>query len=265
MNAESAAGKWKRALTKWDIPAEIQDKAPESPWTWPRSQLKRSPDQIDTPSRDRAVEALAHGGTVLDIGVGAGWGSLPLAPPAARIVGVDPNADMLSSFARTAEARGIRHQEIHDYWPEAAPAAGHADVVVCHHVVFNVPDLAPFATALTARARHRVIVETTTTHPASWLNPLWRHFHGLERPNEPTAADAVAVLHELGLDAHVEFWQRSPWTEAVDRHEAVEFARRFLCLPTDRYPEVDALLPERPGNREFTTIWWSGTGSKPGP
>jgi len=64
--------------------------------------------------------------------------------------------------------------------------------VTCHHVLYNVAELGPFVTALTSHARRLVVVELTARHPLTALNPLWERFHGLVRPNVPTACDALA-------------------------------------------------------------------------
>src|SRR5207302_224166 len=72
-------------------------------------------------------------------------------------------------------------------WPDVADRAPGGDVVVCHHVVYNVPDLVSFAQRLTDHAWRWVVVELTAQHPMSVLNDLWQHFHGLTRPTTPTA------------------------------------------------------------------------------
>jgi SAM-dependent methyltransferase len=251
---------WAHALSEWANPPAILEAAPESPWGWPASRLRRAPDQIDTPSRHRALEALPAGGVVLDVGVGAGWGSLPLAPPATLVVGVDQDPEMLEGFGAEAEAKGVPHRAVQGRWPDVAPLVEAADVVVSHHVLYNVPDLVPFLAALTDHARRRVVVEVTVTHPAGWLNDLWRRFHGFVRPSRPTVADVAAVLEEMGIGAQMETWWRTPWTRAASRQEVVAFARRRLCLPPERDPEVDALLEEEPGEREFATLWWDAGG-----
>lgn len=251
---------WAHALSEWAIPPAILEAAPESPWGWPRSRLRRAADQIDTPSRHRALETLPSEGVVLDVGVGAGWGSLSLAPPATLVVGVDQDPEMLEAFDSTAKASGVPHRGVQGRWPDVAPLVEAADVVVSHHVLYNVPDLVPFLAALTDHARRRVVVEVTLTHPAGWLNSLWRHFHGIARPDRPTVSDVAAVLEEMGIRAQLETWRRSPWTTAVGRQEVVEFARRRLCLPPERDPEVDTLLDEEPGPREFATLSWDARG-----
>ncbi len=254
----SASSRWAEALQAWAIPPEILAKAPESPWGFP-SRLFAAPEvSASTPSRDRALQALPQGGSVLDVGVGAGAASLGLVPPAARLVGVDESVDMLARFTAAASRLGLAVRTVRASWPAGADEAGRADVVVCHHVLYNAADLVPFVRALTSAARRRVVVELTAEHPQAALNPLWLHFHGLERPTGPNVQDVVAVLEEIGILPEVERFSQPSQRAEVDRGEHVAFARRRLCLPADRDPEVDSLLPENAGlpRRELACLWW---------
>jgi SAM-dependent methyltransferase len=255
----AASSRWAEALHAWAIPREILAKAPESPWGFPPELFAAPEVPASTPSRKRALGALPPGGSVLDVGVGAGAASLGLVPPAARLVGVDESADMLVRFTAASARLGIAVRTVRTRWPEAAGEAGRADVVVCHHVLYNVADLVPFVRALTSSARRRVVVELTAEHPQAALSPLWLHFHGLERPTGPSADDAVEVLEEVGIQPDVERFTGSSRLAEVHRRDLVAFARRRLCLPADRDPEVDSLLPVNaalPG-RELVCLWWS--------
>src|SRR5204862_3057167 len=137
-----------------------------------------------------------------------------------------------------------------------------ADVVVCHHVLYNVADVVPFVSALTTSARHRVVCELTAVHPQVALNELWRHFWDLDRPTGPTADDALAVIAEAGIEADSERWSRAPRsvTTGASRADVVAFARRRLCLTADRDPEIDALLTADALTppADVVTLWWSG-------
>jgi hypothetical protein len=75
-------------------------------------------------------------------------------------------------------------------WPQVAPDVEAADVVVCHHVLYQVTDLPPFVRGLTFHARRRVVVEMIARHPQAWMADLWLRFHGLRRPMAPTADEA---------------------------------------------------------------------------
>ena len=262
-----AALRWAEALGEWAIPPDILARAPEPPWACPTGLFARSareavaPGAERTPTVRRALEALPDRGAVLDVGVGGGTASLPLAPRAASITGVDESPRMLEAFAALADSRGIDHTEVQGTWPEAAAEVEPADVVVCAHVFYNVSDIEPFVAALTAKARRRVVVELTAAHPQAHLNPLWRHFHGTERPTGPTADDALAVLGQMGLNAGVERWEAPGRWESAPREELVAFARRRLCLPAERDPDVAVALDELfdAGPRSLVTFWWPGT------
>jgi hypothetical protein len=123
-------------------------------------------------------------------------------------------------------------------------------VVVCHHVAYNVPDLAGFALALTRHARRRVVVEMTLRHPMSDLNSLWLRFHDLNRPEHPDADDAELVLREAGLIVIREDWLPDEDPIALDRQQMVAWTRRRLCLTPDRDPEVERALVDLSGSTQ---------------
>jgi SAM-dependent methyltransferase len=258
-----SARRWREDLDSWAIPEEILAAAPETPWGCPTGLFARAAEESlavrragSTPSQRRALEALPDGGSILDVGAGGGAASLPLCPPGAAVTAVDQSAGMLASFAELAEQRGVTHHEVEGLWPDVAGEVGPADVVVCHHVLYNVGDIVPFVAALTAHARRRVVAEITAVHPQSLLSPLWERFHGVVRPSRPTAGDALTVLRDLGLAPGAEEFE-SPlrWAEGA-RAEQVAFARRRLCLPAERDADVDAVLP-LPRPQRHVTLWWA--------
>jgi hypothetical protein len=142
--------------------------------------------------------------------------------------------------------------------------------VTCHHVLYNVPSLAPFVTELTGHARRTVIVEVTARHPLVTLNGLWLRFHGLRRPQSPTADDLLRILAGMGLNAGHQRWSRPAGQDYGSLQELAEVTRRRLCLPPERAGEVAAALAETgaagpaglaSAGREVVTIWWPGSAS----
>lgn len=255
----TAAERWASELAAWAIPDHIMAQAPESPWAFTpalfRPPLEPGPD---TPSRVRAREALPAAGSVLDVGCGGGAAGLALVPPAVRVTGFDQSEELLALFTERAGELGVEHEAVQGSWPDDAALVGPADVVVCHHVAYNVPGLGAFATELTSHARVRVVMELTGLHPRAGLNHLWRHFWDVDRPTGPTADDAIALLAEAGIEPSVE---RSPRIgRATDRATRVASARRYLCLPAERDPEIDAVLGDDVApTGEVVTLWWAGT------
>jgi SAM-dependent methyltransferase len=256
-----ALARWREQLEGWAIPEEILQAAPESPWGFPvglfRSRAQRAGRRPPTPSDREAARLLPAGGSVLDVGAGGGAASLPLAGTAGLLVAVDESRGMVDAFLAAAEAAGVAAAGVVGRWPEVAGEVGPADVVVCHHVLYNVADLAPFVDALTGHARHRVVVELTERHPLAGLAPLWRRFHGLDRPAGPTADDAAAALCALGLQPARTDWEAGDRLGFDDFDALVAFTRRRLCLPADRDPEVAEALLEA-GTRQVGGVWTSG-------
>ena len=265
--------RWREDLSAWAIPDHITAGAAESPWVLPRQVFARRADRLRRapggPSFERAWEALEPAGSVLDVGAGAGAACLPLAPRTTTLTAVDADDEMLGLLAGRAAEAGVAARMVHGRWPDVAAQVPPADVVTCHHVVFNVPDLGPFLEALTAHARRRVVIETAAAHPLTSLNPLWLRFHGLKRPERPTAGDTLAILAAMGRNPGHTEWSRPAEADYRSMAELVEVTRRRLCLPPERAGEVEAALAElgiNPGQpsdlgssgRNVVTIWWEG-------
>jgi SAM-dependent methyltransferase len=264
---------WRADLAAWAIPGHISAAVTESPWVLPRQVFARRADRLagapSGPSYDLAWAALDPPGSILDVGAGAGAACLPLLARATALTAVDSDAAMLALLAERAAAQGVSARCVAGNWPEAAPQAPAADVVTCHHVLYNVPGLAPFVTALTAHARRVVVAEVTSTHPLVALNELWLKFHGLRRPDGPRAADLVRILAAMGLQPGYQRWRRPGGADYASFGELTDVTRRRLCLPPERAGEVaDALVEagvdrEHPvdlgsSGREVVTIWWAG-------
>ena len=270
----TAADRWRERLAEWAIPDEIVAQAPESPWGFATECFRRrgemAPDPEPTPTTRRALEALPAGGTVLDVGVGGGATSLPLAGRAGSIVGIDQQSDMLEGFLANAAAAGVDACAVTGAWPEASADVERADIVLAGHVVYNVSALEPFARALDSHARRRAVLELTLRHPLDWMSDLWLRFHELERPDGPTANDAAEVLEDLGFRPEREerlVTDRHASGGFRRREDAIHSVRKRLCLSADHDPEIADALGGRlrelhdlwdvgPEERTVVTLWW---------
>jgi hypothetical protein len=258
--ASDAAARWKDALASWAIPDSILAQAREDPWALPVSLFESKQPDISLSHR-LALQALAAGDTILDVGAGRCAMSLPLRPPAQRIIAVDSSPAMLENSPADGTVLGR--------WPDVAPQAGSGRVVVCGHVLYNVADLMPFVTALNDAATRRVVVEITRSHPRNRAleRELWRHFWNLERPEGPTWEDAVAVMREGGIQPNVELWESQQRGGFQRLEELVSWMRQTVCLDPAREDEVrgivlqhaaerDGLWRLSPEPRALTTLWW---------
>lgn len=253
----TAAERWKSDLALWAIPKEILDQAAEKPWIHPPALFDISEVIKDSLSHQRAREAMPMGGSVLDIGCGGGIGAFALTPPAAHVIGVDEQQEMVNLFTKNAAKFGVTAETVLGQWPAVAERTPKADVVTVHHVAFNVGDIVPFLAALNSHARKRVVLEVPVIHPMSNMNEGWKHFWNVIRPTVPVAGDLINVLDEMGIKATIEYFESEILLDKkVDG--ANGFIRRRLCLSEERQGEVDVFfaknpLPER---RKLAVIWW---------
>lgn len=267
LTSVTAIQQWRSELAAWAIPDEVlQTLDDENPWTLdpalfaparfvPTESNGWSPPGL---AARRALEALPEQGSVLDVGCGGGAASMALTKQAGSVVGVDESAGMLEVFSAEAEARGLEHRTVLGRWPDVRDAVSPTNVVVCHHVVYNVPDLGDFALALQSTATRRVVIELTPRHPQTRNAPVWQHFWGITRPSGPTAEDALAVLSEVGIGAKLERDDRINNLRADPSPEqrAAQIARN-CCLGPDRLDDVMAFLAQHPPERTPpVVVWW---------
>lgn len=267
----SAAARWRGYLEAWALPPSLLAAMPESPYTWP-ADLYRRGRQADagsppSPTARRVLALLPPGGSVLDVGAGTGRTSLPLAALGHPVTAVERNPAMAQGLREEAGAAGAEVRVVEASWPESATAAGLHDVALCSHVVYDVPDLAPFLQALHDASRVAVVLEAGDRHPWANLIPYYRALHGLDRPDGPTGGLLAEVVAEaVGVEPEVERWISPARMRFADVQELVGFYCRRLLAPAARAAEVaDLLAPdvvERDGwfslggEQVAVTLWW---------
>jgi SAM-dependent methyltransferase len=257
-----AAEAWRAALAAWALPGALLAAAPEDPYALPVG-LLTTPlvEPLATPTGRVARQRLAGTGSLLDVGCGAGRFTAAFLGVAHRVRGVEPQPHL----AAAAREQGI--EVVEGRWPDVAGDVERADVVVSTHVLYDVEDAGPFVSALHDHARRAVVLELTATHPWVDLGPLYRAFHGLDRPSGPTAGEAAAVVAEVtGATPELEWWQR-PGNRFPDLASYVAARRRQLCLPPEHDPDLAAALEgtyhrERDGSIttptvDVATLWWT--------
>jgi len=267
----SAAARWRAYLEGWALPPDLLEAVPDSPYSWPADlyRRRRRAEAGEPPNGTTRLllALLPAGGSLLDVGAGAGRASLPIAARGHPLTAVERNPAMAQALRSEAEAAGVAVQVIEGSWPEVAGGAGLHDVVLSAHVVYDVADLAPFLQALHEAARVAVVLEAGDRHPWASLIPYYRALHGLARPDGPTADLLAEVVAEvLGVMPHREDRIRPSRMLFADLQELVEFYRRRLLVPVERTTELaDRLAPdivERDGwlglggEEGEATLWW---------
>jgi len=253
----TTAAAWAEHLATWAIDPGILEQAPESPFIHPPSVFALPDTMADSPSHRLAREVLQPGDSILDVGCGGGIATFAIASPGHHVIGVDHQQEMLDMYTAAAAQRGLTSETHLGDWPDIEAEVPVADVVVCHHVVYNVPRISEFMNALNSHARKRVVLELPQQHPLSGEAELWQHFWNVTRPHHPTALDLLSIAHELGFDANAEMFT-VPVRPIADEQQAIEYIRIRLCLDSSRDNDIRDFLREHPlpSTRHLTTISW---------
>ncbi len=141
---------------------------------------------------------------VIDVGAGTGRHAVPLAARCARVIAMEPSDSMRARLEARLAEEAITNVEVRgSAWPDAAAPIG--DIVISAHVVYGVADIAPFLEAMTAHARCTCVLLLKLRAPADTLATVAEALHGVIRPRRPGALEALAVLHQLGHAAELNF------------------------------------------------------------
>jgi SAM-dependent methyltransferase len=242
-----AASQWRDQLEAWALPDELLSTAEESPYGWSQSLWKRRSviaGDTEPPETVRIVtELMPERGTLLDVGVGRGRASLPIAENRHRLIGVDESLEMLAGFTEDARRRSMQVETHEGRWPDIAPDVPVADVVMAANVAYNVADIVPFIAAMMDHARAAVVLEVTERHPWAHLAPLYREVHQLDRPDGPTADDLVAVIVDMtGREPIAHRWERQGHVWYESWNELLDHYGRRLVVPRARRHELRPLL-----------------------
>ena len=119
---------------------------------------------------------------------------------AGSIGGIDQQPDMLEGFLAHAAAAGVEARDGHG---RVARGRARRRPSRRRRLRARLLQRPGARTVRRARSTRTPAAASSSSSPSgirsTWMRDLWHRFHGLERPDGPTADDAVAVLADLGL------------------------------------------------------------------
>jgi SAM-dependent methyltransferase len=241
-----------------------------------RAQLFRPSVRRDTTPDfflNRVLRDVTPDSTVLDVGAGGGRYAIPLTKHAKQVVAVEPSQHMVGALRDEVAETGIQNLEVvESTWQNADVAP--ADVVICSHVLYPLPDIVPFLEKLAAKTRQYCFLQLNGGQPVWEMHDLWLRFYDEPVRPQPTYIDAFNLLHQMGIYANVEIMphSRRGLSVGLTFDRAVEQFRERLVL--DDSPETTVRLeaalreklvetpdgwqtPDR--NSRVAIVWWSPT------
>lgn len=256
----TALEQWTADLRAWAIPEDILAAAPENPYAFPPGTITTPTiDPLKTPTGQRVRERLSPGDRLLDVGCGAARIAGAFTADY-DVIGVEPREN-LAAVARDA---GVDVRL--GMWPQLAGEVGTAPVVVTTHVLYDVQEPTAFLRALDAAATRRVVIEVTAAHPWAGIGRFYERFHGISRPDGPTASQLADVISEvLGVVPERDDFTR-PRGTYTSLDDLVGHYRRMVCLTEAADDELATMLAEvvievddgvqLTGPARACTLWW---------
>ena len=244
----TAADRWRDELMAWAVPPEIEAAATRSPWGHPADRFAMRADTAVAepearPSTVRWRRCLAGLGARRRRRRGSRWpaaAAVRLVPHRRRPVGADAHDARRARRGCSVRRRGPSSGA----GPTRPDVVGVHDVVVCHHVFYDVGDLAPSWWPSRRRARRRGGRELPPVHPQTWMAPLWLHFHGCRPSGRPDRGRRRGRrTGDRRRDVVVDRWQRAdPGHPATSPHHPTALPSRVparhevAAAPERRYP-----------------------------
>lgn len=256
---------WGNSLAEWAIPEEIVQRTARSPWALRPEKFAPTSSRTLTPTVGKVAELLVavedpNPRSLIDVGCGAGGVSLLLLAMIDSLIVVDESKAMLEALKANLDAsinKEITFRAIEGRWPDVAPDAGNAQVIVCANVLYNVPRPCEFIEALNNAAKSAVVIELHEQHPHSVANDAWKYFWNIDRPRGPSGFDLFQIVEAMGYSPQTDtFYRDSPGSRPLD-DDLIESIAQRICLDKTREIELRKFLEGNPIQRQqFRMIWW---------
>lgn len=198
--------------------AQRSRKAPEH-WDKKAQQMAQTCANPQDPYLVRFRELIDYtdAKTLLDVGCGPGSICLNLANQFTSVIGIDYSRGMLDAAQQRAQALNIHHAQFEQLaWEDSWAHLPKVDIAVASRSTL-VDDLKEALLKLNHQAKLRVY--TTHTVNPTFIDEEIIRFIGREVVRLPTYIYAVNILHQMGINARVEFIN-SPDKGGFDSFEA---------------------------------------------
>jgi SAM-dependent methyltransferase len=208
-------------------------------------------------------------GTVLDIGSGPGTLAVPLAKIVKHVTAVDPSSGMLECLQENAVREGLENITcVNKRWEdvELGVDAEPCDVVTAYNCLI-MPDMEGALRKMDLAAKRRVYLFRFAGGPAWDYEELWGRLYEEEFAPLPDYIYIVNILHQIGVYANVEIWERESGRCFSSLEEAVQDGLESFVDPPDHAEAVirdylSSTLVEEGGGlwsrrrSKLAMIWW---------
>ncbi len=214
------AAHWRRLVEARD--AEVPVAPGQDFWAPIAPRLAYDPAEVaNDPLLKVMAPYLAPGKTAIDAGAGAGRHTIPLADRLEWVTAVEPSEAMRALIPHRDNLTIVAAA-----WEDAEVAP--ADLVVCAHVLYFIPDPVPFIRKLGESASERVFAVMRDRQHLAPGEQLYEVLTGRSRGRMPQLSDLWNLLKSMGIDADVDTFGYEVHNVYEDMDEVVAESKHRL-------------------------------------
>jgi len=255
---------WKEAVNK--LPKKNNSKS----WDKIAPQFDQWMKKDDYPQELLSKIQVESGDTVLDIGCGNGVITIPLAQKASSVTAMDISMNMIELLQDNAANYNLSNIKFINKGIEDVKAGeiGYHDVVVASRSLNGIADIKPELEKINKIAQKYVYITLWGVDNRKFESKM-AELLGRESYNHPNYTIVHNLLHEIGIQANVEFLKSntrnyySNIDEALDRikwrigdlnEEEESLIKEHLKTTLTKNP--DGSLSYSRNNSKWVLIWW---------
>ena len=255
---------WKEAVNK--LPKKNNSKS----WDKIAPQFDQWMKKDDYPQELLSKIQVESGDTVLDIGCGNGVITIPLAQKASSVTAMDISMNMIELLQDNAANHNLSNIKFINEGIEDVKAGeiGYHDVVVASRSLNGIADIKPELEKINKIAQKYVYITLWGVDNREFESRM-AELLGRESYNHPDYTILHNLLHEMGIQANVEFLKSntrnyySNIDEALDRikwrigdlnEEEESLIKEHLKTTLAKNP--DGSLSYSRNNSKWVLIWW---------
>ena len=189
-------------------------------------QKRLSSEGYPGPLLDRVLEKINGVGTVIDVGAGTGFFTIPIAAKGIAVTAIEPSMEMSSIMERVMpkESRG-NVKIINSHWEEWH--GDNADALISVHSVYPMKDLSLSLRKMSRYGNRTLVIVRDETGTETLKNHIMKMLN-IDKPSRYTCLEVKTSLEEMNIQYTSEIIEDSRDISFTDLNEEAEYMEYHL-------------------------------------
>ncbi len=188
---------------------------------------------------DRVIEELSGAVTVLDIGAGTGFISIPLAEKGFQVKAVDPSKEMLSILKRKIDGRNLNFEIINESWESFSEEP--ADAVVSVHSLYPMKDPNYAISKMIRNADRSIIVIRKSVQEES-VSDMIRNRFNKKRCSQIADEDIKSILNNAKISFKAADITQTRLSRFTDINDEIDYFISHYSLNEANKKEIEDII-----------------------